>query len=108
MYLHVSKELDRASPLLNMKDIPGMREMTPLGHIVAVIDITGSRKYGNVHELAMDERLHLFTKRPGNFPLYGLEIGEVVPLKTPVKCRGQGELWTVPDDVLAKIEEVMV
>lgn len=106
MYLHVSKEIDRASPLLNAKDIPRMWELTPLGHIVAVIDITGSRKYGNVHELARDERLHLFTRRPGNFPLYGLEIGDVVPLKTPVKCRGQLGFWNVPEDILEKIEEV--
>lgn len=66
-----------------------------LSGIAPTEDITGWSQGLLPHEIEFGDFA------PGR---WGFVLADVVALKTPIPCRGALGLWTVPDDIVARIE----
>lgn len=80
--------------------IGGFPEIPPLGAIVAVVDIFDIRRTELLAEELAKSELDWGNYGPGR---WGWITENVRRLADPVPCRGYQAIWTLPDDVEAKV-----
>jgi len=71
----------------------------------AVIEFTAADGAEYVVDLASKHVVDLGDQRRWFFGLIGYVLRDIRALATPVPCRGWQGFWTLPDDVVARVEE---
>lgn len=100
------RELGRNNPVWKHLRAAGcslMFDELPFGAVVAVATITACVRL-NASEM-FEEKLEERERdcgdyRPGR---YAWELSDVTALKNPVRCPGARGLWTLPDDIAARV-----